>query len=158
MTYIRSKMEPHPDAGASTLVGAASATRREIVAEHRQIRDLVSRLETTGELEALLPRLAELRGLLVSHFAREEAPGGLHQVVDGSAPRLAGAVQVLCHEHRELLARVDDLAERARACLDGPVAEVRGAVADLCRGLHAHEAAETELLAGALYEDVGGGD
>lgn len=157
MTHIRAKTEPPRDAG-DPAAAAAAATRREIAAEHRQIRALVAELEATGDLEALLPRLAELRGLLRSHFAREEAPGGLHRVVDGSAPRLAGSVQALFDEHRELLALVDALAERARACLEGPIGEVRRKVAELCRGLHAHEAAETELLAGALYEDIGGGD
>jgi hypothetical protein len=35
---------------------------------------------------------------------------------------------------------------------------VRRAAAELCRRLHEHEAAETDLLAGAVYEDIGGGD
>lgn len=146
MTYIRSKTGPPAD------------VRREIAAEHRQIRSLVTELEGTRDLEVLLPRLAELRGLLVSHFAREEAPGGLHRVVDRTAPRLAGPVQALFDEHRELLADVDELIERTQACLEGPIAEVRRSVTALCHGLHAHEAAETDLLAGALYDDIGGGD
>jgi len=156
MTYIRSMTGPNADAVAER--EAAAATRREIAQEHRQVRVLVEELETTSDLDALLVHLVELRGLLELHFAREEAPDGLHRVVDGTAPRLATSVQALFDEHRQMLALLTGIAERARACLDGPIAEVRRSVAELCRQLHEHEAAETELLAGALYEDIGGGD
>jgi len=157
MTYIRPKTKPGSGAAGPVTTAAADA-RREIAAEHRQIRSLVAELETTRDLEELLPRLAGLRELLMSHFAREEAPGGLHRMVDRAAPRLAGPIQALFDEHRELLAHLDGLEERTRACLEGPVAASRGSAADLCRGLHEHEAAETELLAGALYDDIGVGD
>lgn len=156
MTYIRST--PGPGAVAIAERKTAEAARREIAQEHRQIRALVEELETTSGLGALLPLLADLRGLLVTHFAREEAPDGLHRVVDGAAPRLSTSVQLLFDEHRQMLAALDGIEERGRACLEGPVAEVRRSVLELCRQLHEHEAAETELLAGALYEDIGGGD
>lgn len=154
MTYIRSKTEPGHDVAGER----AADARREIAQEHRQIRSVVEVLETTGNLEALLPCLAELRTLLERHFAREEAPEGLHRVVDAAAPRLAASVQVLIEEHREFLEALDLISERARECLEGPIAEVRRSVAELCRRLHEHEAAETDLLAGALYDDIGGGD
>lgn len=149
MTPVRTKTEPHDE---------AAVARREIAEEHLQIRAVVGDLETTSDLETLVQRLDELRGLLVSHFAREEAPDGLHRVVDRAAPRMAASVQALFDEHRELLERLDGLAERARACLEGPMAEVRRSAADLCRQLHDHEAVESDLLAGALYDDIGGGD
>lgn len=158
MSYIRTKTESQDETATSGAVTEAAATRREIAEEHRQIRAVVAELETTSDLETLLQRLTELRGLLVSHFAREEAPEGLHRVVDRAAPRLASSVQALFDEHRELLEHLDGLAERARACLEGPMAEVRSSAADLCRQLHEHEAVESDLLAGALYDDIGGGD
>jgi hypothetical protein len=126
--------------------------------EHRILRALLGRLEATTGLEELVPGLAELRSLLAVHFAREEAPSGLHRVVDASAPHLAALVADLIEEHRVCLETLDRLIEAGRRCLEGPVAEVRDGVAKLCRRLHAHEAAETELLAGAVYEEVGGGD
>jgi hypothetical protein len=126
--------------------------------EHRILRALLGRLEEMTGLEELVPGLAELRGLLAVHFAREEAPSGLHRVVDASAPHLAASVAELIDEHRECLAALDALIEAGRRCLEGPVAEVRSGVSELCRRLHDHEAAETELLAGAVYEEVGGGD
>lgn len=129
-----------------------------IEGEHRTLRALLGRLEGTSDLEALLPGLAELRRLLAIHFAREEAPGGLHRVVDASAPHLAASVEGLFEEHRLSLEELDLLIDAVRRCLEGPVAEARRGVAGLCRRLHAHEAAETELLAGAVYEEVGGGD
>lgn len=126
--------------------------------EHRALRARLGRLEETAALEELVSELAELRGLLAVHFAHEEAPGGLHRVVDASAPHLAASVEQLFEEHRVCLEALDRLIETGRRCLEGPVAEVRDGVAELCRRLHEHEAAETELLAGAVYEEVGGGD
>jgi hypothetical protein len=79
-------------------------------------------------------------------------------VVGASAPHLAAPVAGLIEEHGECLEALDRLIEAGRRCLDGPVAEVRRGVAEVSRRLHAHEAAETELLAGAVYEEVGGGD
>jgi hypothetical protein len=158
MTYIRSKPESRGDAAGLAASAVTMATRREIAREHRQIRAVVAEIEATADLEVLLPRLGELRELLEVHFAREEAPDGLHQVVDGTAPRLATSVQALFAEHREMLALLAGISQRARACLEGPVADVRRSAAELCRRLHEHEAAETDLLAGAVYEDIGGGD
>ena len=126
--------------------------------EHRTLRAQLGRLEETAALEELVSELAELRGLLAVHFAREETPAGLHRVVDASAPHLAASVADLIEEHRVCLEALDRMLETGRRCLEGPVAEVRSGVAELCRRLHEHEAAETELLAGAVYEEVGGGD
>lgn len=136
----------------------AEAARRQIAEEHRALRLLLERLETTSDPQALLLRLDELRGLLARHFAREEAPDGLHGVIDASAPHLVVSVQGLFEEHREYLAELERLAGTVRACLEGPVAEARRGVTELCRKLHEHEAAETLLLAGAMYDDLGGGD
>lgn len=161
MTYVRSKPGAPGDAAGPTVATALAepaASRREIAREHRQIRSLVAQVEAIADLEELVPRLNALRALLEVHFAREEAPGGLHQVVDGTAPRLATSVEALFDEHREMLALLDAATRRARECLEGPITEVRRAAAELCRRLHEHEAAETDLLAGALYEDIGGGD
>jgi hypothetical protein len=126
--------------------------------EHRILRALLGRLEATLDLGPLVSGLAELRGLLAVHFAREEASDGLHRVVDASAPHLVASVAKLIDEHRECLAALDALIGAGRRCLEGPVVEVRRGVSELCRRLHEHEAAETELLAGAVYEEVGGGD
>lgn len=136
----------------------AAVARREIAEEHRTLRALLERLAATAEPEALHRRLGELRRLLALHFAREEAPDGLHRVIDGSASHLTVSVQGLFEEHREYLAELERLASEARALVAGPVAELRRGVAELCRRLHEHEAAETELLSGALYDDLGGGD
>jgi hypothetical protein len=126
--------------------------------EHRALRALLGRLERSAAREELLTGLAELRGLLTVHFAREEAPGGLHRVVGASVPHLAAPVAGLIEEHGECLEALDRLIEAGRRCLDGPVAEIRRGAAEISRRLHEHEAAETELLAGAVYEEVGGGD
>lgn len=126
-----------------------------IAEEHRALRASLARIEETTDLRLLLPLLEDLRELLAAHFAHEEAVDGLHEVIGDAAPHLLTAVQRLFDEHRECLELLDRLGERARECYEGPVREVLDQVGALAAKLHAHEAQETELLAGAVYEDVG---
>jgi len=133
---------------------AASPTQ--IAEEHRRLRELLARIETTRELKPLLELLGELHAELEEHFAHEEAAGGLEDVVDDAAPHLLEQVEGLFEEHRYCLRELDRLRELARSTLEGPVAEVIEGVAGLCHTLHEHEAVETELLSSALYDEIGG--
>lgn len=54
--------------------------------------------------------------------------------------------------------RSNRLSLTSRELLAGPVEALRRDVRTLCQRLHAHEAAETELLAASLYDETGGGD
>jgi hypothetical protein len=128
-----------------------------ILAEHRRIRDTVRRLEETPDLGELLMRLADFRGLLVVHFPAEEAPDGFFDAIRSTAPRHLGRLEELRREHAMLLASVDAVAARVRACLAGPVAEVIEEARNLARGVRRHEAAEDELLVDSFYTDLGQG-
>jgi hypothetical protein len=124
--------------------------------EHRHLRELLERIAATRELEPLLTLLGELSSALEVHFEHEESPGGLHDVIDASAPHLLGRVDELFDEHRRCLEELARLRSEARTILDGPVAEVIRGVDALCRMLHEHEAAETEILSESLYDELGG--
>jgi hypothetical protein len=128
------------------------------IEEHRKIRELTERLGHAPSLVELLRRLQELRSFMAPHFTDEEAPGGFFDVVRTQASRHLGTVQQLETEHAALLGELDRLAEGARACLVGPVAEILKQAREFARRLHEHEARENELLIDALYVDVGGGD
>ena len=128
----------------------------QIAEEHERLRALLGRVEGEKGLRGLLALLGELRAELAEHFAHEEAAGGLETVVAESAPHLAGQVDELFEEHRRCLEEVDRLRDKAAAILDGPAAEVRREVVALCETLHEHERQETELLSGALYDEIGG--
>ncbi len=129
--------------------------RQQIAEEHAALREILGRIQGTRELAPLRPLLAELGRLLRQHFAREEAADGLHPMVEESAPHLLPNVQRLFDEHRELAARLESLEEKARQLWEGPLTEVFAEAGELARRLHEHEVAEGELLAGAMYEDLG---
>jgi len=135
-----------------------SNANAQAIEEHRKIRELTERLGHAQSLVDLLRRLQELRLLMVPHFTDEEAQGGFFDVVRTQASRHLGAVRRLEREHEVLLAELDKLAEGARACLAGPVAEVLRQAREFARRTQEHEARENELLIDALYVDVGGGD
>lgn len=148
--------EPDRSTSSSTAGAGAGTVSGRIAEEHRHLRELLERIGATRELEPLLTLLGELRADLVEHFATEEAPGGLHDVIDGEAPHLVERVHDLFDEHRRVLEEIDRIRERVRQALDGPVTELLRDADRLVRTLHEHEAAETELLSGALYDELGG--
>ena len=132
-------------------------THREIEEEHRALGELLEKTSAVEEITRLRPLLGELRGLLVSHFRREEAADGFYRVVEESGPHLLPKVQTLMGEHETFLADVDRLIRQVDDCLQGPVAEIRRGVEELARELARHEERETELLSDSFYTELGGG-
>ena len=123
--------------------------------EHKALKETLDRLECTSDLKILIPMLNELRARLELHFAHEEGPAGLHQVVGDSAPHLLTYMQRLFDDHQRLLTAIDGVTERARQCVDGPLAAVLRDVTTLSEALRLHEARETALLGDAMYTDLG---
>lgn len=128
-------------------------SRQTIARQHDELRELVRALPTTRDLVHLAARLGELRARLEDHYAVEEGPDGLYEIVVTRAPRHHTRVQRLFDEHRDLLRRVDAIVTKTRAILDGPAADVHRDVAELVRVLDAHEVRETAMLGDAMYCD-----
>ncbi len=139
----------------SGLKSAAQGSRDTIAHEHVALRDTLGRMEQTSDLRLLLPMLQEIRTRLGVHFTREEAPSGFHDIIGETAPHLLAYLQRLLDEHRDLLAELDRLSARAKACADGPLAAVLADVAAFSQRLQIHEARETSLLGDAMYTDLG---
>lgn len=145
-------MERSPaSTGASTHPG-----KRRIDEEHQRLRELLGGLAGETDLERVGRLLGELRELLVEHFATEEGPEGLHQIVEEGAAHRLPNVQHLFEEHREILTRVDGLIRDVRVCLAGPVRRVVDEVAAISDTLRRHEHDEEELFTEAFYSDIGG--
>jgi len=138
--------------------GAIPSVTAQAIEDHRRIREVTERLAHAQSLVDLLRRLQDLRLLMASHFTDEEAEGGFFDIIRTHASRHLGAVRQLEREHEVLLAEMDRLAEGARACLAGPVAEILKQAREFARRTQEHEARENELLLDALYVDVGGGE
>lgn len=131
------------------------AAKHRIEEEHAALRSTLARIERTTDLRALVPQLQELGAALESHFATEEADDGLHEAIGSESPSYLPAVQLLFDEHREMLAQVASLTEKAWVLSEGPLAEVLAGVEALVGRLRAHEARENELFGDAVYTDLG---
>ena len=123
--------------------------------DHHAIKEILERLEATMDPHLLLPILEELRMSLVEHFAREEAPEGLHEIIADMSPTTVASLQNILGEHEQFLVRLDSLIERTRKVVRGPLAEILGDVASLSESLHDHEARETDLFTEAVFTDLG---
>ena len=123
--------------------------------DHHAIKEILERLEATTDLHILLSILEELRMSLVEHFAREEAPEGLHEIIASMSPNTVASLQNVLAEHRDFLVRLDRLIEQARTVVNGPMADILQDAAGLAESLHDHEARETALFTDAVFTDLG---
>ncbi len=135
-----------------------TGAEEQVLAEHRKIREFVHQIENCRDLVDLPGLLKEFRTFLELHFMTEEAPEGFFDTIRQMSSRQLAAVDQLAKEHGALLADVDGVSERARACLAAPVAAVLAEARALARRLRIHEAAEDTLLLDTLYTDLGQGD
>ena len=140
------------DTGGGSSMASA---KDQIVQGHQKIQQAAKRLGSAPDLQELLQRLQEFRSLIAPHFMDEEKPDGFFDLIRARSGRHLGSVKELENEHRALFSAIDGLAERAQACLAGPVAEILRQAADLARRMHEHEARENALLGDALYIDIG---
>lgn len=126
-----------------------------VYAEHRRLHRMLQEARAAIRQcspEERNPRILEvlrrIRSELQQHFAEEEGGGCMDEAVC-RCPSLGGELHRIEEEHPELLAACDRLI--ARALDAGPSVEDHTALTrefdDLCHQLHAHEAAENELLA-----------
>ena len=135
---------------------STAEVRRRIEDEHRRLRGLLAELNTTADVARMEALLGDLRTLLVAHFATEEAPEGLHELVSQLAAHRLPNLQQLFAEHRDLLARIDRLRIEAANCVAGPVRRVRDECAGIAATLRRHEEQEEQLFGEAFYADLGG--
>ena len=131
------------------------AWKNKIEEDHHAIKEILEGLEATTDLRHLLSLLDELRSSLVEHFAREEAPEGLHEIISSMSPNTVASLQNILGEHQEILGRLDRLRVKTRACLEGPVAALLDNTATLSESLRDHEVRETRLFTDAVFTDLG---
>ncbi len=136
---------------------AAGQTWEEsIEADHDAIKEILDRIEATSDLHVLLPLLEQLRTSLLEHYEREEAPEGDYDIIANMAPDTVASLQNILGEHKVFVERLGGLIERARACLEGPLAEILRDAGSLLESLHEHEAREMALFNDAVFSDLGG--
>lgn len=135
---------------------ADPVTLREVEVDHAFLRQLCDWLERGHEASVILVLLDDLRSYLEVHFASEERPGALLDLL-ADADKLAAAT-ALRQEHTAILKRVDRLRATTTPGI-AAAAETVAAVRGLVRAIRSHEATETALLQDTLAPpDSQGGD
>jgi hypothetical protein len=138
-----------------------------LLAEHRRVRRMIGQahraiVHSGGpdhdvSVEEIVRVLRLLREELAHHFREEEAGGCLDEAAS-MCPRLSPEVQRLAAEHAELLAAIDALIAHAHD-LDQSILcriDFGHSFDNLCRQLHAHEAAENAVLRQGFGTNVNG--
>lgn len=148
----------HETAPAPTATSEAERldSKHRIEEEHRRLNQLMRAVCETTDLVTLAPLLGELEALLVEHFASEEGPQGMHEIVSGGAAHRLPDLQRLFTEHRAILLRLGELRGEVTGLLAGPVRRVHEEVVSLAELLRQHEAVEDDLFGEAFYLDIGG--
>jgi hypothetical protein len=146
--------DSHPAVAAPTERGGEA--RRRIEEEHRRLRELLRALTRTRHLERIDALLTELSELLGAHFAGEEGPEGLHDIVSTYAAHRLPDVQRLFAEHREIQEGLERLRCEVAACIAGPARAIHERSAALVEQLRRHEAVEDDLFGESFYLDIGG--
>jgi iron-sulfur cluster repair protein YtfE (RIC family) len=138
-----------------------------VLAEHRRLHNMLrlaraaivqsggpDRDATTADLVRVFQ---QVRSELAHHFAEEEGGGCLEEAVS-RCPRLSGQARRIEAEHPALLRDLDALIVGAQASEKSVEARQRmeQAFKALCERLHAHEAAENNLLRQAFGANVNG--
>ncbi len=129
-----------------------------LFADDRHITDIAQCLRRTQGLGDLAQSLRELRATLELRFITEEAPDGFFDMIrDRGAVHLT-RVEEFRREHTALIRDTERVLDRVRACVAGPVAEIRTEARILADRIERHEARERDLLGDAMSTDAGAGD
>ena len=143
-----------PGSPGALAVGATRSVTQ-VLDEHAELRDLLSRLEEARDVPVVGGLLDLLQALLAKHFRREEeADGVLRALAEGSVEQ-RGAAERFLDEHGVLSAQVGELAQRLRAGTVGAGPSVRDEIDALLQRLRRHDAAETQLLGVVLADRHG---
>ena len=146
----------------------AGEVRDEILREHRELMALITELgdraskgsdsgeHWSGDLAEIL---TQLRTTLHQHFTAEEE-GPFATEFPETFPQLAGRLEDVLGEHRDLMDRVDHLLREVHEASEQATAEevqqIRKDVRTFIEAIRAHESAENLLLQEAYLEDIGG--
>ncbi len=135
---------PEPEAVA---VGAGES--QDPINEHQRLLRLLDVLDDGPWLVDELSFLDDLVGFLEGHFAFEEGPHGLREMIEDT-PRLGPALDHVLSEHSALLATARQIRAQVSGCIE--------ATHSLADKLRDHESRETELIQDSVNLDIGVGD
>jgi hypothetical protein len=142
-------------------LGAVMQRRAEM---QRALRDLSAALDEPHQAQPELwqkrirDSLTALAADFEAHLRVTEGPGGLHEQVVRTAPRLAHAVSVLTQEHVQLAEQLNSALARSSTTITDPIDSQRSALAALISAISRHRQHGADLVFEAFESDLGGED
>lgn len=140
---------------------------KNLLAEHQELMRKITEIRTSWQevcepgigpkCDEMANRVADIRRLLLDHFAVEEDGGYLSNVLD-FAPQFAEQAAQLCGQHASLLKTLDDLETRLRKPESGAWDSVSREFETFIHDLHDHEHQENNLVQSAFNQDEAAGD
>ena len=124
---------------------AVRQAAQELREEHAQIMALVKTIEEGKDVAAISGQLETLHEVLLKHFAHEEYPKGLYDVMGACTAEHRDELRVLVDQHFSILSNLRGLVERSRgdAAPETVLTEARA----LAESLREHETLEHKLAA-----------
>jgi isocitrate lyase len=122
---------------------AAEQVRAALDADHGRLEAVLARVRSCHDVSALAASLEELRAMLTEHFAHEEHAKGFYGLLGARSPAHRRELERMAEEHREVLATLQALVERAKG--HAPVAELVTTSGELAERLLEHELREVQL-------------
>ena len=122
---------------------------------HRTIGVQTEELASSPDLATTARRLASFVEVLAAHFADEEAPDGLFDVLRLKRPEVHPQLKFLEEEHRRMMQALEVL-RGAAGDDDCSFSRMQREVATFLYQLRRHERAEGRLIADVYYLDEGG--
>jgi isocitrate lyase len=122
---------------------AADQVRAALDADHGRLEAVLARVRSCHDVAALAASLEELRAMLTEHFAHEEHAKGFYGLLGARSPAHRRELEQMTEEHREVLATLQALVERAKG--HAPAAELVRTSAELAARLLDHELREVKL-------------
>jgi len=136
-----------------------------IMEEHEALKEDIARLRSAASGPQGMPderwradmlgQLAKLRECLRKHFELEDVGGYLEPVME-KRPGLGRSVCRLHNQHDEILIELGNVNDACRK--EAPTAEIVTRALRVLDLLRKHEAEESDLIQGALGDDLGVGD
>lgn len=141
-----------------------------VESDHKALLKALSDLETAFEHpdtemfgEWKLERLWQLRDFLnqlQKHFDLEET-GGFNEKMSRTAPHLVAQIEHLEEDHLKITSDLTHIIDVLKGVYqpDSPkLQRVHSRVQDLVQFIRVHEAAETDIIQEAFYQELGAGD
>ena len=137
-------------------------TYQDLLDEHIKLRGMLHYLESLlaerrGTFAEVMARLTELRDLVDTHFAAEEASECFPDLI-AHAPRVAERVSLMLAEHGELRSEVHLIVKIAGAGSEQDWTRTADGFRVFTEKLMRHEQTENELVQEVFTDDIGSKD